>query len=335
MRKAAAVAAIGFGALAVRLCVALRKKLSAAAPELRTWAVLVTGLPMNALTLPLIRWLMNLESSPGPGVAVTKYCVGDNSTEVLVLAPTEHSGPRPAVLFLHGGGMCAGSAQLEVEPAARVVRAAGAVVVSPNYRLAPENPFPAALDDCLATLQWMVKQAHALGVDPRRIAVCGTSAGGGLAAAVAQRALDDGIPLRAQALISPMLDDRTALRDDLAGKGELTWSPRSNRWAWTAYLGREPCPADAPDYAAPSRRADFSGLPPAWIGVGHLETFYDECLAYVEKLKLAGVPCELVSVPGMYHTAEGVARKAPSMKTFHASMVEFLRIHLETAPISA
>ena len=335
MRKAAAVAAIGFGALAVRRCAALRKKLSAAAPELRTCAVLVTGLPMNALTLPLIRWLMNLESSPGPGVTVTEYRVGENATEVLVMTPTERSGLRPAVLFLHGGGMCAGSAQLEVEPAARVARAAGAVVVSPNYRLAPEDPFPAALDDCWATLQWMVKQAHSLGVDPGRIAVCGTSAGGGLAAAVAQRALDDGVALRAQALVSPMLDDRTALRDDLVGRGELTWSPRSNRWAWTAYLGREPRHADAPDYAAPARRADFTGLPPAWIGVGDLETFHDECLAYAEKLRLAAVPCELVSVPGMYHTAEGVARKAPSMKKFHAGMVEFLRTHLETAPISA
>ena len=106
--------------------------------------------------------------------------------------------------------MCAGTAQLETEPGGRLAQELGAVVVLPNYRLAPENPFPAGLDDCMATLQWMVESADELGVDPNRIAVYGTSAGGGLAAAVAQRAFDEGISLRAQALISPMLDDRTA-----------------------------------------------------------------------------------------------------------------------------
>jgi acetyl esterase/lipase len=231
--------------------------------------------------------------------------------------------------------MCAGSAQLEIDPAARVAQATGAVVVSPNYRLAPENPFPAGLDDCMATLRWMVEHADELGIETGRMAVCGTSAGGGLAAALAQRAVDDGIPLRAQALVSPMLDDRTALRYDFDGKGELTWSPRSNRWAWTAYLGREPRLSDAPDYAAASRRRDVTGLPPAWIGVGDLETFYDECVAYAETLNSGGVPCELVTVRGMYHTAEGIARKASSMRHFQASMLDFLRRHLEVAPKSA
>lgn len=330
MRSAAAITAVGAAGPAVRRYVALRKKLSTAAPDLRTSAVLVTGIPMNVLTLPLIRFLMNIKSSPGPGVTVTEFRVGDNAIEVLVLAPTAPAAPRPAVLFLHGGGMWAGSAQLEIELAARIVRVADAAVVSPNYRLAPENPFPAGLDGCMATLQWMVEHADDLGIDPGRMAVCGTSAGGGLAAAVAQRAFDERIPLRAQALVSPMLDDRTALRKNLAGKGELTWSPRSNAWAWTAYLGREPRFSDAPQYAAPARRPDVAGLAAAWIGVGTLETFYDECLAYAGNLEADGVTCELVAVPGMYHTAEGVARNAPSMKKFHASMVNFLRTHLET-----
>ena len=101
-----------------------------------------------------------------------------------------------------------------------------------------------------------------------------------------------------------MLDDRTALRDDHAGRGELTWSPSSNRFAWTAYLGREPRMSDAPEYAAPARRTDVAGLPPAWIGVGELDVFYDENVAYAEKLTAAGVPCELVTVAGMYHGAD-------------------------------
>jgi acetyl esterase/lipase len=331
MRKAATFAAAALVALASRRYAERRKAMSAVAPDLRSPKMLVTSIPMNTVMLPLVRLLMSLKSSPGPGMALTQHRVGDEAIEVLVVTPTEPAAPRPAVLSLHGGGMCAGTAQLEIQPAGRLARELGAVVVSPNYRLAPENPFPAGLDDCMSSLRWMIEQAGVLGVDADRIALYGTSAGGGLAAAVAQRAFDEGIPLRAQALISPMLDDRTALRDDLAGRGELTWSPKSNRWAWTAYLGREPRESSAPEYAAPARRADLAGLAPAWIGVGDLEVFYDEDVAYAEKLTSAGVPCKLVTVPGMYHTAEGLLQDVPSMRDFYDSMVKFLRAYLEAA----
>ena len=217
-----------------------------------------------------------------------------------------------------------GTPQIEAQLSGGLARDIGAVVVSPDYRLAPENPFPAGLDDCMATLKWMAKQADELGIDPDRIAVHGVSAGGGLAAAVAQRAFDEGIPLRAQALVYPMLDDRTVLRDDHAGCGELTWSPSSNRFAWTAYLGREPRMSDAPEYAAPARRTDVAGLPPAWIGVGELDVFYEEDVAYAEKLKAAGVPCELVTVAGMYHGADQLAPKALSMRNFQRQHGEAL-----------
>jgi acetyl esterase/lipase len=331
VRKATALVAAASAAVVARRYAARRKAMSAVAPELRTPRTLVTAIPMNAVTLPVIRLLMSLESGPGQGVALTEHRVGDEAIDVVVLTPTERAAPRPAVLSLHGGGMCAGTAQLEIQPAGRLVQELGAVVVSPNYRLAPENPFPAGLDDCMATLQWMVKSADELGIDPGRIALCGTSAGAGLAAAVAQRAYDEGISLRAQALISPMLDDRTALRDDLTGRGEVTWSPKSNRWAWTAYLGQVPRMSFAPEYAAPARRADVAGLAPAWIGVGDLEVFYDENVAYAEKLTTAGVPCRLVTVPGMYHTADGLLQDVSSMRDFHTSMVQFLRAHLDAA----
>ena len=117
----------------------------------------------------------------------------------------------------------------------------------------------------------------------------------------------------------------------IADRGELTWSPSSNRFAWTAYLGREPRMSDAPEYAAPARRTDVAGLPPAWIGVGDLDLFYDEDVAYADELKAAGVPCELVTVPGMYHGADGIAQKALSMRNFHASMVDHLRTYLDAA----
>ncbi len=232
------------------------------------------------------------------------------------MTPAEHPAPRPAVLWVHGGGFVAGTAQFEAPWAGRLVTSLGAVAVCPDYRLAPENPFPSGLDDCMAALQWMVKHADDLGVDPDRIAVCGASAGGGLAAAVAQRALDEGIPLKVQGLVYPMIDDRTALREDLTGKGELTWSASSNKWAWTAYLGREPRRCDRPPVLAPARRADVAGLPPAWIGVGGLDVFHDEDVAYAERLTAAGVACELVTVPGMYHTADGLVRNVSQCVTF-------------------
>ena len=331
MRKAALWAAAGVTALAVHRCAAFVKAMSSVAPELRTPAMAAASIPYNRLALPLLRLSYSFRSQPGPGVTQTKHYVGDEGVPTLVLTPADSAAPRPAVLWLHGGGMVAGSAGIEAQPAGRLVRDIGVVVASPDYRLAPENPFPAALDDCMAVLHWMRQHCAALGIDPDRIAVCGMSSGGGLAAAVAQRAHDEGISLRAQALSYPMIDDRTALRDDHAGRGRLTWSPSSNRHAWAAYLGREPRMTDAPEYAAPARRADVAGLAPTWIGVGDLDLFYEENVAYAEKLKAAGVPCELVTVPGMYHVADAVAQNALSMQNFRASMVDHLRTYLTAA----
>ena len=331
MRRGIALVAAGVAALGIHRYAGLRRKMSAVAPELRTPLLATTSIPFNRLTLPIVRFAMGRESDPGPGITLTEHRLEDADVDVLVLTPSEHLAPGPGVLWLHGGGLVAGTARFEAPWAGRLVTALGSVVVSPEYRLAPENPFPAGLDDCMATLQWMVKHADELGIDIDRIAVCGASAGGGLAAAVAQRAFDEGIRLRVQGLVYPMIDDRTALRDDLVGRGEVTWSASSNRWAWTAYLGREPRSSDAPDYAAASRRTDLTGLPPAWIGVGELDVFHDEDVAYAERLRAAGVPCELVTVPGMYHGADGIVAKALSMQNFHASMVDFLRCHLNAA----
>ena len=274
------------------------------------------------------RLLFLVPTRPGRGVTVAKHFVGDPAFRVLVTTPTEGQSPRPAVLWIHGGGYIAGSPQLEALGAGRLARDLGVVAVSPDYRLAPEHPFPAAIDDCMATLTWMRLNADELGIDRDRIAVVGASAGGGLAAAVVQRSYDEGIPLRAQVLVYPMLDDRTALREDHGGRGRFLWTPSSNRFGWTAYLGREPRVSDAPEYAAPARRADLAGLPPAWGGVGELDLFHDEDVDYAERLKACGVLCELVTVSGMYHGADGLAPKALSLKAFRAGMVEHLRTYL-------
>ncbi|WP_293341405.1 alpha/beta hydrolase [Mycobacterium sp.] len=223
--------------------------------------------------------------------------------------------------------MVVGSPQFEALEGGRFARELDAVVVSPDYRLAPEHPFPAALDDCMATLRWMRAHADELGLDPDRIAVAGSSAGGGLSAAVAQRATDEGIALRAQVLVYPMLDDRSTLIDH-GGRGRFMWTPESSRWAWTAYLGREPRLDFAPEYAAPARRTNLADLPPAWVGVGDLDILCDEGVAYAEQLKSCGVPTELVTVTGMYHGADGIKPKVPTMQAFRRGMADYLRAHL-------
>ena len=312
-----------------RRYLAARDGLAAIDADLRSPLLMLTG-PMTAPRLRVSRPLSRIRGPSVPGVAVTKRrTAGASPVTVLVSTPTRPGpGNRPALLWIHGGGMILGSPQVEAGFSGKMADELDAVVVSPDYRLAPEHPFPAPLDDCMAALTWMREHAEELGIDPGRIAVIGSSAGGGLSAAVAQRAHDEGIALRAQILVYPMIDDRTTLRDNHCGQGRFMWTPQSNEFGWTAYLGRPPRLSDAPDYAAPARRTDLSGLAPAWIGVGTLDLFHDESVAYAETLRACGVPCELVVVPGMYHGADGLAPNAPKMQNFRRKSVDYLRSHL-------
>ena len=330
MKKALSLLALAASTFVVRRQLTSRDALAEVADDLRNPVLPLLAGPRTTRTLRLSRPLSRVKTNPGPGVAVTRrHVAGQSPIPVFVTAPTEPSEQRrPAVLWIHGGGMILGSPQMEAAGSAGLARELNAVVVSPDYRLAPEHPFPAALDDCMATLVWMRDHAEELHIDPDRIAVTGSSAGGGLSAAVAQRAHDEGIALRAQVLVYPMIDDRTTLRDNHFGRGKFMWTPEGNRFAWTAYLGRLPRLSDAPDYAAPARRTELSGLPPAWIGVGDLDLFYHESVSYAEALKACDVPCELVTVPGMYHGADGLAGKAPAMKEFRRKSVDYLREHL-------
>jgi len=328
VKKVAALASAGLAALAVRRYLAMRPALEQVAPELRSPVLPFVSVPYNAKTLPVIRSLYRIKTPAGSGVTVTERHIGRPAVRVLVTTPDTQRGTRPGVLSIHGGGMIVGSPQFELGSHGRIAREVGAVVVSPDYRLAPENPFPAGLDDCMGTLHWMREHADELGIDADNIAVVGASAGGGLAAAVAQRSLDEGITLRAQVLIYPMLDDRAVLSGDDADRGRFVWTPESSRFSWTAYLGREPRMSVAPPYAAPARRDDLTGLPPAWIGVGDLDLYYDEDVAYAEKLHAFGVPCELVTVPRMYHAADGFAQSAASMQEFTAAADGHLKAHL-------
>lgn len=332
-KKLLATATLGGLALggwsALRHYRSLRPDLSRVAPELRNPLLPLLTTSHGPRSLRLARWFNNIESHPGDGVEAVERRIGTPELDVLITRPADSAdaGARPGVLYIHGGGFIFGSPRNEAAGCGTLTRELGAVVVSPDYRLAPEHPFPAALDDCMATLHWMREHAGEIGIDPDRIAVTGSSAGGGLAAAVAQRAHDEGIALRAQALCYPAVDDRTALRDQ-PGRGRFLWPPRSNVYAWTSYLGRAPRSSDAPRYAAPARRDDLSGLAPAWVGVGELDLLFDETIDYARRLQACGVPCEVVTVPGMYHGADGLMTKAPTMVEFRRSVADFLGRYL-------
>jgi acetyl esterase/lipase len=167
------------------------------------------------------------------------------------------------------------------------------------------------VQDCYAVMEWLVDNATEQGIDPERIALGGASAGGGLAAATALLAHDRGRVLPAfQLLVYPMLDDRTVLRRDLDTTHARFWRPKSNRYAWSAYLGAEAGGDDVSDYAAPARRTDLSGLPPAWIGVGTLDLFHAEDVDYAHRLRRAGVPVDLVVIGRLPRVRRAVQEEA-------------------------
>jgi acetyl esterase/lipase len=245
---------------------------------------------------------------------------------VRLYRPADSAGAGAGLLWIHGGGYVIGHPAQDDVLCRRFARELGATVVSVDYGLAPENPYPAPLEDCYSALTWL---AQLPAVDSARVAIAGASAGGGLAASLALLTRDRGeISPVAQLLAYPMLDDRTVDRAELDNPGLRLWNKSSNKFGWSAYLGG----AD-PDVAVPARRTDLSGLPPAWIGVGTLDLFHDEDLEYAERLKAAGVPCEVEVVKGAFHGFDGIVPKAQVSQAFFRSQCAML--HRELAPAAA
>lgn len=255
----------------------------------------------------------------------------DNRTNlrVRIYKPNSVADPTPVLLWIHGGGFLIGKPEQDDVSCAQFVRELGLTIVSVDYRLAPKYPFPAALDDCYSALQWVVSHSRQLGIDPKRIAIGGASAGGGLAAALVQLAHDrQEIQIAFQMLVYPMLDDRTVLRTDIDDSQNITWNHRSNRYGWESYLGRECGAAEVRAYSVPARRADLSGLPPAWIGVGALDIFHDEDVAYAQRLRECGVECEIEIVPGAFHGFDVFDPTLPIVQDFRKLQAAVLKKHL-------
>jgi acetyl esterase/lipase len=201
------------------------------------------------------------------------------------------------------------------------------VIVTVEYRLAPETTFKGSIEDNYTALKWVYRNAAQLGIDRNRIAVMGESAGGGHAALLAIAARERGeVPLVFQALVYPMLDDRTGtVTTPTAPIGTLVWTSSQNRFGWQSFLGRTPGTANIPSAAVPARQASLKGLPPAFIGVGSIDLFVDEDVDYARRLIDSGVETELLVVPGAFHGFDGLAAETSIARQFTAAKLEALR----------
>lgn len=300
-------------------------------PELQSIAKSAPAITFSSKNIWLINRLARLTSTPKtPGdmrvenIKIPRQA-GQPKLRLRSYRPRSVQPPTPALIWFHGGGYVLGRPEQDEVSCLSLARAAGIRIFSVDYRLAPKHPFPAGLEDGYTALRWVDAQAEPLGIDAGRIALGGASAGGGLAAGLAQFAHDrQEIKLAFQLLVYPMLDDRTALREDLDDRSNITWNQASNRFGWESYLGQKCGGNEAPEYAAPGRREDLSGLPPAWIGVGTVDHFYDEDLAYGNRLQASGVECEVKLVPGAFHGFD-VFEQVPLVQEFHNAQVAALK----------
>jgi acetyl esterase/lipase len=226
----------------------------------------------------------------------------DHEIPLRIYRPADAGTSLPCIYWIHGGGMVMGDLDQSDPTCEQFVDELGCIVVSVDYRLAPEHPYPAPVDDCFAGLQWVAENATEIGVDASRIAISGQSAGGGLSAAVALRARDEGAPeLCLQLLIYPMLDDRNVTDSSEQVTDIGIWDRDMNVRAWEAYLGELSDSEGLPPYAAPGRVEDLSGLPRTFVDVGTHDVFRDETITYVERLTRGGVETEFHLWPGGYH----------------------------------
>ena len=304
-------------------------------PELQPIAKKSPKFSFSNQNLWLIHLLLRLAPSPKTleGIPVENVFISgpDDRTKIRlrIYKPKSMTTPTPVLIWLHGGGYVMGIPEMDDRGCAEYVRELGISVVSVDYRCAPKHPFPAGLDDSYLALKWVASHSLQLGIDAKRVAIGGASAGGGLAAALVQLAHDrrEIIPVF-QLLIYPMLDDRTVLRADIDDSTNVTWTQKSNRFGWESYLGRKCGAEDVPAYAVPARREDLSGLPKTWIGVGALDVFHDEDVAYAQRLKECGIECEIATVPGAFHGFDIFSPQVPIVQDFRKSQIAALKKYL-------
>lgn len=286
--------------------------------------------PVSSETLPAMRSRQWNTRAPLPDVPYAKKSIAGlgKAPDVAIYVVNARPGTsRPAILHTHGGGFITGSPSGDLINLQTIAQALDAIIVSVDYRLAPETRYDGSIDDNYAALLWLNRNSAALGADPRRIAVMGESAGGGHAALLALTARDRGeVPLAFQCLTYPMLDDRTGTsRQVPAHVGTLVWTAASNKFGWQSFLGRAPGGATAPGGGVPARMSDLSNLPPCWIGVGSIDLFVQEDMDYARRLIDSGNLCELLVVPGAFHGFEMIAPDTGLAQSFKTARLNALK----------
>ncbi|MCX4745040.1 alpha/beta hydrolase [Kitasatospora sp. NBC_01287] len=263
-----------------------------------------------------------------PGVEVRdRLLPSDDGIEVpvRVYRPVGESEPGPAVLYLHGGAFISGDLDFEHPRCLEMCRETGFTVVAVDYRLAPEHPFPAGLDDCLTAYRWLRAEGSSIGVDAGRIAVAGSSAGGALTAALCLRARDTGLePPGLQLLLYPVTDDRLRTRSVREFADTPAWDSRNCVHMWDHYLGPAERRGPVSPYAAPARATDLRGLPPAYVMTAEYDPLRDEGDEYARRLAEAGVPTELHRFAGTFHAFDTLA-SAPVSRRACREHYEVLR----------
>jgi acetyl esterase/lipase len=282
-------------------------------PELKAGLAVVGGFFPPTVTPDLIDYMRDAYASPpieetllGRAVELSDLTIAGfqgDPISVSVLRPSGGvSGPRPCVVFTHSSGMMFGDRFSGIELVLDWVERLGAIMVTTEYRMAPEYPDPYPREDCYAALEWTATNAEMLGIRRDRIMVAGASAGGGITAGLALAARDRGGPkLCGQVLDYPMLDDRGIALSTKQFDGIGVWDRVSNETGWAALLGDKVGGDDVSPYAAPARATDFSNLPPAFIDVGVCEIFRDEAVAYASGMWAAGCDAELHVWAGGFH----------------------------------
>jgi triacylglycerol lipase len=265
---------------------------------------------LSAETLPQMRAMIadmtaaQIAQIPRNGVVYEERRIpgpkGTPDVRVAIYRPEKQSEPLPVCLHMHGGGMVIGLPEMRHAGSIAAAASYPCLIVSVDYRLAPDWLFPAAVEDCYAALAWIWAEADALGIDRKRIVAIGESAGGGLAASLAILARDRGeYAIAQQVLTYPMLDDRTGPGYAHAHVGEFVWTRDNNAFGWGAYLGT--ARKNLPPHAVPARCENLEGLPPTFIATGSMDLFLEEDVDYARRLIRAGVSTELHIYPGAFH----------------------------------
>jgi acetyl esterase/lipase len=270
--------------------------------------------------------LASLEVPENPRVVKEDRTVpgpdGAPEVPVRIYKPVNATSGLPGIYYIHGGGMVLGDIAGEDDTAAMICDEVGAVVVSVEYRLSPEHPHPAPVEDCYAALVWMAAHADELGFDPARLGLYGGSAGGGLVLGTALLARDrGGPPVKFMMPIYPMIDDTntSASSQEIVDVG--IWDRSANIEAWAWYIGD----GKADQYAAPTRAEDLTGLPPAFIDVGTVDLFRDEDIAFAQRLMQTGIPTQLNINDGAYHASERFAPDSALARRIWAARLDALK----------